>query len=176
MKKLFLFLMSIISIFLLFGCSDKNTLTEEDVKTVIEENNLNTLNFETCGYSGRDITLEIENITIEKSDIHEDEASCDAKVLLTNDLLEAELFYRFDLRKEKDGWKMTDFKNYSKYTLAPFEGINDETTIEDAKNSFSDNYIYTIDSNSFDEEALSCTVAVSYTGKSDVGELSGTLL
>lgn len=174
MKKI-LFLLSIIFIFLLFGCSHKNNLTEEDIKTVIEENNLNTLNFENCGYKGEDIPLEVESVTIEKSNINKDEASCDTKVILANDLVEAELFYRFDLIKEKDGWKMTDFKNYGKYTLAPFEGIDDETALEDAKNAFSEDYSYTIDSNSFDEETLSCTVAVSYTGKSDVGELSGTL-
>ena len=139
MKKAILLILTVFLVFSVTGCKD-NTLSEEDIRKVIEENALNVLNEENCGYKGEETELEIYNITIEKSNIFENDASADAMLELKGDKINAKFYYRFDLTKEKKVWKMKNFKNYKSYVIMPAEGVSNTEVMEFLEEKYSDEY------------------------------------
>ncbi|MBO5452986.1 MAG: hypothetical protein J6A69_03360 [Clostridia bacterium] len=174
MKKIFLVLMVFCVIFSLSGCK-KNALTEADMMSVVNENGLNVLNAENCGFKGDELTLKVSKVNIEKSNVFEDDASCDIEVLLEGDEVNAKLYYRCDLTKAKKGWTLKTVKNYQRFVLMPIKGVDDATALEEIENEYPLCDKFVIESNTFDEENRSCEVVASFERENEISVASGKI-
>ena len=174
MRKTLLLILSVFLIFSVTGCKD-NTLSEEDIREVIEENALNILNEENCGYKGEEEELEIDNITIEKSNIFEDDASADVFLKLKGDKINAEFYYRFDLVREKKEWKLKKVKNYKSYVIMPAEGISNTEVMEFLEEKYSDEYAFKLKSNEFDDKKRICSVSAEFIKEGSLSNSEGTV-
>ncbi len=174
MRKIFLIILCVLTLVSLTGCKE-NTLNEEDILLIIEENSLNFLNEDNCGYKGEEAELDVENIVIEKSNIFKDDASADAKVELKGDDIKVEFYYRFDLAKEKKVWKLKDFKNYKSYVIIPLKGVDNEEALEILEDEYFSEYTFTIKSNEFDEKEKICKVKAEFIKENDISKSKGVV-
>jgi hypothetical protein len=174
MKRVFLLFVVLICLFA-SGCKKNENITPEEIKQAVLSSRLNYLNSQNCDFSGKEIEANLEEVVIEKAKREKNFASADVCLKVSYEKAKGEIFYRLDLKKEKDGWVVNSFKNHKRLKVYPSSEPDKDFVIKETENLYNNDYKLSFSEVQSDLEGQTCRVLFDFEASTQVAESYGQI-